>query len=60
MLKGSVMQLICPECDAKYYLFGDFIESEGQIVRAATNHWSTCSKCTIMEFEVMSQGVEEE
>lgn len=52
MLEGSIMEMKCPECDAKYYLFGDFIEGKGQFVRAASNHWATCSKCTIIHFEL--------
>ena len=52
MLEGSIMQLICPECNAKYYLFGDFIADKGQFVRASERHWSQCQKCTIIQHKI--------
>lgn len=45
MMKGSVMAMQCPDCDAVFYLLGDFIEGEGQIVRAGTTHSDDCPKC---------------
>jgi len=38
--------LQCPSCGAVYYLHGDFIESEGGIIRASEVPWQDCEKCT--------------
>lgn len=44
-MKGSIMKMVCPDCESAFYLFGDFINGEGQIVRAGDIHVSECKKC---------------
>ena len=51
MLKGSIMQMICQECGAEYYMFGDFLHDEGRFVRACEVPWQECKKCTIIHEE---------
>ena len=45
MMEGSIMALKCPDCSATFYLFGDFINGEGQIVRAGEINSRDCNKC---------------
>ena len=45
MMEGSVMAMKCPDCNATFYLFGDFINGEGQIVRAGEIESTDCAKC---------------
>lgn len=44
-MNGSVMAMKCPDCDAVFYLFGDFINGEGQLVRAGEIDSRDCPKC---------------
>ena len=52
MMEGQIMCLKCPDCEATFYLFGDFINDEGQIVRAGHTHISECQKCSNLGKEV--------
>ena len=52
MLEGSIMQMICPDCKAQYYMFGDFLSDEGQFFRASEIPWQECKKCTIIHEEL--------
>ena len=45
------MQMICPECDAVFYLFGDFIGGEGRLVRAGDTPIADCNRCLILAKE---------
>lgn len=45
------MAMICPECDAMYYLFGDFIGAEGKLVRAGDTPIIACDRCLILARE---------
>jgi predicted Zn finger-like uncharacterized protein len=51
-MNGSVMAMQCPDCDAVFYLLGDFINGEGQLVRAGEIHSDDCAKCKAICDEV--------
>ncbi len=57
MMEGQIMCLKCPDCSATFYLFGDFINDEGQIVRAGDTHIRECERCWNLAKEV---GFDEE
>lgn len=56
---NQIMLMNCPECEAIFMLRGDFLENEGQIIRACDiPHWE-CQKCSaINEIVGFSEGVE--
>ena len=47
--------LVCPDCDARYYLIGNFSENEGRMIRASDVNRLDCERCnelhTRMGFE---------
>ena len=51
-MEGSIMKMICPDCNAAFYVFGDFIGGEGQIVRASDIPISECERCEKLAKEV--------
>tara|TARA_Y100000004_G_C8953680_1_gene429764 strand:+ start:3099 stop:3272 length:174 start_codon:yes stop_codon:yes gene_type:complete len=51
-MNGSVMAIKCPDCDATFFLFGDFVNGEGQFVRAGERDSRECEKCHAVCTEV--------
>lgn len=48
---NAVMLLRCATCEAVYFLHGDFLESEGQIIRMAETPHEDCEKCILIATE---------
>ena len=41
----------CPTCDAVYFLHGNFINGEGQIIRLSETQTDDCEKCSMIALE---------
>ena len=48
---NAVMMMRCPDCDAVYFMHGDFIESEGQLIRMSDIPHQDCEKCSVIAVE---------
>lgn len=50
-LLNAVMMMRCPDCDAVYFMHGDFIQSEGQLIRMCDIPHEDCQKCSVIAVE---------
>jgi len=48
---NAIMMMRCPDCDAVYFCHGDFINTEGQIIRMSEIPHEDCKKCCAIALE---------